>query len=81
VVPELPFSEHPVGPPAAPAETVAEVAEERVEVVVVNDEGPATRVVLVVLPRIAVFPAPFSPNTTAVAGSPGSPKTLSQLGW
>ena len=31
--------------------------------------------------RIAVFPEPFSPKTMAVAGSCGSPKTLSQTGW
>ena len=31
--------------------------------------------------RMAVLPAPFSPNTIEVEGSAGLPNTLSQVGW
>ena len=53
VVPEFPFGQHAVGPFAAATESVAEVTQKRVEVVVMDDERAAPRVVLIVLTKVS----------------------------
>ena len=39
VVPQPPLGQHPVGPPLAPVQTVAERVEKRIEIVVFDDEA------------------------------------------
>ena len=80
VIPQFPIAQHLSGAAVPGAEAIAKAIEKRVEVVVLDDEHARGRMFVVVVARwsaicsrIAVLPAPFSPNTIDVAGSAGLP--------